>query len=179
MRDRMKDREFGTSVVSGFKVLAAKYRQSFFDMQGDKSGASVLQLPNGKIVVTPDTQDITNKRFYEIKGRPWERNPGGNEPCYGIEAYRYRHALEFQKQCDPSEYWWAVWDHRLAGGKEKPKDTLDHWRAARFVDLDGKWIHVGEKHTWCGHSRDLVLLPHYWWPIELWQPLSSVWKQAA
>lgn len=120
--------------------------------------------------IAPDVSLRTSPpEYHEIKHKDPHRG------TYGLEEYRLRDLLRLSNLLD-GEIFYTVHDHSELG-RDSLRNRLRDWRTVRVRDLapeEGNWVSYRE--IWSWRSGSPARVPAYFWPVDLWRPLSRHWE---
>lgn len=173
--DNKKDREMGAYWERRFCLWAGKFGKSFTPMQLGRESSVQAYIYKGNKFNRYTLPDVT------IWSRPGEhheikhKNPTRHN-AFGLERYRFNALLWFANETG-QDVMYTIHNHSLSGGRNSKLDNIDHWFTANILDLDGRQIHLSNGSSYFnGQYRDNI--PIFYWPKDLWTPLSSYWNNA-
>lgn len=177
MRDNTTDRETGKKWEKGFREINAWYGKPCFLYQEDRTTAARWQHGH-HFGLMPDLQIFNvGPEAHELKHKSASR-PRKGEPCYGLEAYRLKHLVEFQRAIKQPVFY-TIHDWRVAGARtatEWMPNVLQDWRVARIDDLHAYVTsHPIQEQMKSWVNGAFANCQGYYWPESLWTRLDLHW----
>lgn len=181
LRDNKNDRDIGTRWERNFCETAAKLGFMFTALQIgriDSAAAWTWEKSTWNICTLPDVTVWTSPaQHHEIK----HKNPT-RRGCFGLEVYRFEKLMRFMNESKQDVYYTIHnWD-AAPGGRDGEQNRIQDWIVSN-VDTLKKAIDNGkaELNRACPSYVNGVMrsnIPIYFWPKDLWIPLSELWSTA-
>lgn len=135
---------------------------------GHQLGCSSAAL-FGELIAPDVSIRLSPPEYHEIKHKDPHRG------TYGLEEYRLRDLLRLSELLD-GEIFYTIHDHTELG-RDSLRNRLRDWRTVSVRDLApeaANWVSYREVPSW--RSGAMTRVPAYFWPVDLWRPLSRHWE---